>query len=224
MCAMLEIDQAVAVKVCGVTGVSDALDCAAAGVDIIGLNFSPLSVRCISPESALRIMTAVRADFPRMKFIGIFVNQELELVRKVAVTLGLDAVQLHGEESPEYVREIGLPFVIKALRVGSGRTKVDAASYPSQAILLDTWSGTAPGGTGETFPWSLAAAVRPQVKRLILAGGLTSENIADAIRAVRPDAVDVCSGAEGSPGQKDREKVRLFVENVRAVTALGEGG
>ncbi|MEP6821896.1 MAG: phosphoribosylanthranilate isomerase [Chthoniobacterales bacterium] len=217
---MLESDHEVAVKVCGVTSAADALACAEAGVDIIGLNFSPLSVRCILPEAATRIAAPVRARFPRIKFVGIFVNQELEFVRRIALDLPLDAVQLHGEETPDYVREIDLPFVIKALRVGSGRTKVDAGSYSSHAILLDTWSGTSPGGTGETFPWSLAAAVRPQVKYLILAGGLTSENVAAAIRAVRPDAVDACSGAEAAPGQKDREKVRKFVENVRAVEGL----
>lgn len=214
---MLESDHEVAVKVCGVTSVADALDCAGAGADIIGLNFSPLSVRCISLAAAANIVAPVRARFSRIRFVGIFVNQELEVVRKIALDLRLDAVQLHGEETPDYVRKIDLPFVIKALRVGSGRTKVDAASYPSHAILLDTWSGTSPGGTGETFPWSLAAAVRSTVKRLILAGGLTSENIADAIRAVRPDAVDVCSGAEAAPGQKDPGKVRRFVGNVRAV-------
>ncbi len=220
MFQMLESEHKVAVKVCGVTNAADALACAEAGVDIIGLNFSPLSVRCIAPEAAASISAPVRARFPHIRFVGIFVNQELDLVRRIALELPLDAVQLHGEETPDYVRALDLPFVIKALRVGSGRTKVDATVYPTEAILLDTWSGTAPGGTGETFPWALAAAVRPQVKKLILAGGLTSENIADAIRAVRPHAVDVCSGAEGAPGQKCQDKVRRFVANVRALDGI----
>ena len=216
----MEFEHEVAVKICGVTNAADALGCAEAGADMIGLNFSALSLRCLSPDKAAGIMTAVRSDSPAVKFVGVFVNQELELVRKIANDLALDAVQLHGEETPDYVRGLGLPFVIKALRVGADFFKLETIDYGSEAILLDTWSGQSPGGTGETFPWSIAKTFRAGAKRLILAGGLTSENVASAIRAVRPFAVDVCSGVEASPGQKERAKVQRFVESVRATAGV----
>ena len=106
------------------------------------------------------------------------------------------------------------PFVIKALRIATELPDVSAFARHCDAILLDTWSAQAPGGTGETFPWSIAAGLRPQVSRLILAGGLTSANVAEAIRRVRPFAVDVCSGVETAPGDKDETKVRAFIRAV----------
>ncbi len=213
----MEFEHEVAVKICGVTSAADALDCVAAGADMIGLNFSALSQRCLSPQRAAEILAAVRSNSSAMKFVGVFVNQELELVRKIAIDLELDAVQLHGEETPGYVRDLDLPFVIKALRVGGDFSERGTIDYGSEAILLDTWNSKLAGGTGETFPWSLAETFRAGVRRLILAGGLTSENVAAAIRTVRPFAVDVCSGVEVAPGQKERAKVQRFVESVRAL-------
>ncbi|HEY5037038.1 MAG TPA: phosphoribosylanthranilate isomerase, partial [Chthoniobacterales bacterium] len=107
-------------------------------------------------------------------------------------------------------------FVIKAFRVGPSFSAAEIAAYPCDAVLLDSWSARSPGGTGETFPWSMAEALRPKVRRLVLAGGLTTANVAEAIRVVRPDAVDVCSGAESAPGFKDAAAVRSFVTAVRA--------
>ncbi len=213
---MMEFEHAIAIKVCGLTNVPDALSCAAAGADMIGLNFSSLSLRCIDRRRAAQITAAVRPRFPETKFVGVFVNQESDLVRRLATDLALDAVQLHGDETPDYVRKLDLLFVIKALRVGRDFSEASSIEYGCEAILLDTWSSTLPGGTGETFPWSAAESIRARVKRLILAGGLTSENVGEAIRTVRPFAVDVCSGVEGAPGQKDPARVELFVENVRA--------
>nr|MBA3650455.1 phosphoribosylanthranilate isomerase [Chthoniobacterales bacterium] len=235
---MLEFENKVAVKICGVTNVRDAITCAEAGADMLGLNFSARSLRCVEPKTAREIVEAVRAKFPRTKLVGVFLDQDAALVKTVAADLALDAVQLHGNETPDYVRELAvsvipadaargavvagdgdpgrpktrpdLPppgstppattFVIKALRVS--RVRPDAAGYDCAAILLDTWSAQDPGGTGETFPWAIAAELRPMVNRLILAGGLTSANVAEAIREVRPFAVDVCSGVESALGRK----------------------
>jgi phosphoribosylanthranilate isomerase len=213
---MLEFDSEVAVKVCGITNIEDALDCAAAEVEMIGLNFSPASPRRIAATTAGEIIAAARTQFPGIKIVGGVVDQDLEFVRQLAREFRLDAVQLHGEETPEYVRDLNAPFVIKALRIRPDSSTSPAANYHCDAILLDTWSAKLPGGTGETFPWSVAAALQFHAKKLILAGGLTNENVADAIRTVRPFAVDVCSGVEVAPGRKDHARVRRFVEAVRA--------
>ena len=208
---MFEFGKKVAVKICGVTTVADAQLCAGAGAEMIGLNFSPQSKRCITPEIGAEIIATARRQFPQLKFVGVFVDQEPHFVETVAAELALDAVQLHGLESPEYVRDLEVPSAIKALRV-TGTPNVSV--YPCAVILLDTFSAKAPGGTGETFPWSIAAGLRPQVSRLILAGGLTSFNVAEAIRTVRPFAVDVCSGVESAAGRKDEAKVRAFIRAV----------
>lgn len=213
---MLEFEHEVAVKICGVTNMDDGLSCAAAGADLVGLNFSPRSVRCIPPATGAEIIAAVRRRFPQIKFVGVFLDQDRDLVRKITTDLLLDAVQLHGDETPDYMRELKAPFIIKALRIASDLPASAAFADRCDAILLDTWSREAPGGTGRTFPWSMAAGLRPQVARLILAGGLTSDNVAEAIRTVRPFAVDVCSSVEAAPGRKDEAKVRAFVEAVRA--------
>jgi phosphoribosylanthranilate isomerase len=212
-----DFNDRVAVKVCGVTNLDDALSCAATGVDMLGLNFSPQSRRCISLAVAREIVSAVRGQYSGIEFVGIFVDQDSEFVRATAAELALDAVQLHGDESPHYARDLNASFVIKALRIGGGYSAARATDCRCDAILLDTWSASEPGGTGETFPWSIAAALRSRVNRLILAGGLTCENVAEAIRLVRPFAVDVCSGVEDAAGRKDPAKVRRFVEGVRAV-------
>lgn len=212
---MFEFGNVVAVKVCGITGPADALSCATAGVEMLGLNFSPQSLRCVSPKNGMEIVAAVRARFDRTRFVGVFVDQELELVHRIATELTLDAVQLHGAEPPGYVRELNGLFVIKTLRVGTGFETATAAAYHCDAILLDTWNASVPGGTGETFPWAVAVGVQSHVRRLILAGGLTSSNVSEAVRTVRPFAVDVCSGTEEAPGRKNSAKVQQFIKAVR---------
>jgi len=198
------------IKVCGITKVEDAQLCGELGVDMIGLNVSPESKRFISGDAAREIVENVRPEYPALKFIGVFVNQSIDLARELA----LDGVQLHGDESPELVRDSEAPFVIKALRVGEGFSAERAEGYECDAILLDGYSANARGGTGQSFDWSIARAVEGNVKRLILAGGLTSDNVADAITAVAPFAVDVCSGVEDAPGQKNPEKLRRFIAEV----------
>jgi phosphoribosylanthranilate isomerase len=210
-------ESGVNVKICGVTNVEDALACASIGVEMLGLNFSTQSLRAISRAAASEIVPVVRSRFAKTKFVGVFLNQDLEFVRTTAKELALDAVQLHGEETPEYLHKLDVPFVIKAFRAGPEFTEADVTNYKCDAILLDSWSESTAGGTGETFPWAIAARLRARVGRLILAGGLTSANVARAIEMVQPFAVDVCSGVEKRPGQKDHEKVRRFLEAARNV-------
>lgn len=205
---MFENGQRIAIKVCGLTSASDALMCADLGVEMLGLNFSPLSLRCISFAVAEEIAEAVRA---RVKLVGIFVNQPRELVEQTARDLSLDAVQLHGDETTGYMKDLQVPFLIKAVRVRESEPSLPKAD----AILLDAWNARSRGGTGEAFDWSIAAALRPRIGRLFLAGGLKAENVADAIRQVRPDAVDVCSGVEKRPGEKDPAKVRRLIAACR---------
>ncbi|MGI8435894.1 MAG: phosphoribosylanthranilate isomerase, partial [Chthoniobacterales bacterium] len=211
-----EAKDPVLVKVCGLTTALEALFCAAAGVDMLGLNFSPQSKRRISPEHAREMIRKTRREFPQAKFIGLFVDQPTEFVNELVRTLALDGVQLHGAESPDYLRSVRTAFVIKALRVGPDFAADAIASYPCDSILLDSWSANAPGGTGETFDWSIAAGLSLGERRLMLAGGLTAENVGAAIELVRPFAVDVCSGVEDAPGRKNEMKARRFLEAVRA--------
>ncbi|MBA3962891.1 MAG: phosphoribosylanthranilate isomerase [Chthoniobacterales bacterium] len=213
---MFDFGRRVAVKICGVTSVPDALVCATAGADLIGLNFSTTSPRCLAPVRAAEIVATTRPLFPRVSFVGVFVDQPSDFVQNLAHELSLAAVQLHGAESPAEVARLSPIFTIKALRVRSSSPTIPATDYRCDAILLDTWSAQVPGGTGEIFPWSLAAELLPQVPRLILAGGLTSANVAAALAVVRPFAVDVCSGVEKAPGRKDAAKVREFIAAVQA--------
>jgi len=204
----------VKVKICGITNLEDALLSVEAGADALGFNFYPLSPRYITPEDARRII----AELPPSTFcVGVFVNEESPgAVARLAARSGVGAVQLHGDESPEYCAALGEQRVIKALRVGKDFVPEGAARYRAESILLDAFGASARGGTGETFDWALARKTREVVAQLYLAGGLTPENIAEAIAAVAPYAVDVCSGVELAPGRKDMARVRAFISAVRA--------
>ncbi|MDQ2918408.1 MAG: phosphoribosylanthranilate isomerase [Verrucomicrobiota bacterium] len=204
----------IVIKICGLTNPGDARVCAEMGVHMLGLNFSPQSARRITVKRAEEVIGAVRDDFPRLKLIGLFVDQPIDFVQNATEMLELDGVQLHGAETPEFVRRVRAPFVIKALRVTADFSLTNP--YDCDAILLDTWNPDQAGGTGETFDWSIAARLRPEIDRLILAGGLRPENVSEAIWAVRPFGVDVCSGVENAPGRKSEDKLRRFVEAVRA--------
>lgn len=209
------LERPLCVKVCGITSLADAILCAEVGVDLIGLNFVPESKRSLALEPAAEIVSAVRAQFPAMKFVGVFVNEDLAVLRGIARALALAAIQLHGEESPAYARYLrDDAFVIKAFRINSESAIATAVNYPCDAVLLDGWNPDHRGGTGETFDWTLAASLRPRIPRLILAGGLHAGNVAHAIRTVHPSAVDVCSGVEDSPGRKNPNRLRRFLEEV----------
>jgi phosphoribosylanthranilate isomerase len=205
----------VKVKVCGITNLDDALAALAAGADALGFNFYRRSPRYIAPEEARRIISELPPD--AVLCVGVFVNEaSAATVARMASEACVAAVQLHGDESPEYCAELSGQRVIKALRVGKDFAPEQATAYCAESVLLDAYSASARGGTGETFDWELARRTREVVAQLYLAGGLTVENVAEAIVAVRPYAVDVCSGVELAAGRKDAARVRAFVSAVRA--------
>ncbi len=214
------------IKICGITTVEDARMVAAAGADAIGLNFFPGSPRFVTPRDAAQIAGALP---PGVLKVGVFVNSPAEHVWQVALSLQLDAVQLHGDESPEFLAswpDPKMPACVKAFRLGSEGLD-PLAEYLERSrqlecvpdmVLVDAAQGGQYGGTGRTADWSQAARypLAPWHPPLVLAGGLTAENIAEAIQAVRPYAVDTASGVESSPGRKDPELVVRFVAAARA--------
>jgi phosphoribosylanthranilate isomerase len=202
----------VRVKICGVTSPEDALLSCELGADAIGLNFFPESPRCVSPFAAGSI---TRVLPPFVAPIGVFVNWKPEVISALVKALRLAGAQLHGDETPAQVVELTeKTHVIKALRPGEGSKQHDLVNYKHvSAFLLDAAHAGHYGGTGALADWEFAR-VAAQTHRVILAGGLTPENVGEAIRAVRPYAVDVASGVESKPGKKDRGKLRAFFDEV----------
>jgi phosphoribosylanthranilate isomerase len=202
----------VRVKICGITNVEDALLACELGADAIGLNFYDKSPRCISPFAASKIIQKLP---PFVAPVGVFVNWQAAPVTTLAKALALSAAQLHGDEPPKLVSEIAKKVsVIKALHVGKGTALPPFAKYRgATAFLLDAPHSGQYGGTGHTTDWSLAQTAAKS-HRILLAGGLTPENVAEAILAVRPYAVDVTSGVEAKPGKKDPGKLRAFFDEV----------
>lgn len=213
-------NQQVAVKICGITNTADALDSVAAGADMLGFNFYERSRRFVTPERAAEIIRQVRNSSGNVQCVGVFVDADSATIRSIAEQAGLDAVQLHGNEGPEFCGQLHPLRCIKALRVHAGFDPAVASNFDCDTILLDAWDANQLGGTGQSFDWSVAAEVRSRVDQLILAGGLHAENVGAAIGEVRPDAVDVCSGVEDAPGQKNPRRVRAFVAAVRSAAAL----
>lgn len=198
------------VKICGITEEQDALACVAAGADAIGLNFFPGSPRCVSAEQAKRIVAPVAG---KLHVVGVFVDASVEQVTQLRAELGLDCVQFHGNEPPE-VLEAFLPHAYRALRVRDEGVLAEAARFGGDHVLLDAYVPGVLGGSGARFDWSIAAALA-LTRKVTLAGGLTPDNVREAVQAVRPYAVDVASGVESKPGRKDPERVRLFVERAK---------
>jgi tryptophan synthase beta subunit len=202
------------VKVCGITNLDDALLCVREGVDMLGFNFYEGSPRYITPAAARQIVDHLPTE---VMTVGIFVNAgSPEEVMNSAGVAGVDAVQLHGDETPDFCRALKSLPVIKAIRVAPDYSTQTAKDYPAFAVLLDAFSSKAPGGTGKTFDWELAAQTRTEISKLFLAGGLNENNVAAAIARVRPFAVDVCSSLESGPGIKSEEKVKAFMKAVRS--------
>ena len=206
----------VKVKICGITSVSDANAAAEAGADALGFMFWDKSPRAVSLGAAAEI---VRQLPPFIVKVGVFVNAEEDLVTRAIRECGLNLLQFHGDETPEYCLQFGL-MSMKAFRMRDAGSLKALANYPTDAWLLDAYSPGKPGGTGETFNWDLAREAQAWGRPIFLAGGLTPENVAEAVRAVRPFAVDVSSGVEAEPGRKDPAKVRAFVHAVRAADAM----
>ena len=198
------------VKICGITSPADARMADEAGADAIGMIFVGWSKRAVDPARARAIAAAVR---PFVTRVGVFADAPLAEVERTVETVGLDAVQLHGDESDTYAAELAerVPVpVVKAVRFAADLDRARLERFPAQAILLD-----APRpGSGEAFSWRDAQHLAG-MPRLILAGGLTPENVADGIAALAPYAVDVASGVERAPGVKDPERVRRFVDEAR---------
>lgn len=200
------------VKVCGITNLEDALAALDAGADLLGFNFYRRSPRYVSPAQARRVVERMPAG---VTCVGVFVNEPApEDVEHIAREAGLGTVQLHGDETPDYCQSLRGLDTIKALRVGRDFNVGSLDAYSTGAVLLDAYVKGERGGTGHTFDWSLASLARERVDRLFLAGGLTPDNVAAAVAAVRPYAVDVCSGVETAPGRKSPELMRRFVEAV----------
>ena len=203
------------IKVCGITNLKDALLAANLGANELGFNFCKASPRYIEPQAASQIVRRLPVT---TRPVGVFVNETPERTLEIARIASLYAVQLHGEESPAIVEELkmaGSLVVIKCFRVSNDFDAAEAAAFGADAVLLDSFSVSQHGGTGETFDWSVAAKTAKMVDRLYLAGGLSPDNVADAVKAVGPWAVDACSRLESAPGIKDAEKVRRFISNVR---------
>jgi phosphoribosylanthranilate isomerase len=200
----------VRVKICGITRHEDARHAIACGADALGLVFYDQSPRCVTLAQAREIVAGLP---PFVSLVGLFVNAEADFIRQTVESCGLDVVQLHGDEPPEACHH-GRLKVIKALRVQNRQSLENLAAYQVSAILLDAWSPDRYGGSGECFDWQLAAEVA-HARSLILAGGLTPENVGEAVQTVRPYAVDVSSGVESSPGIKDPEKVAAFIARAR---------
>jgi phosphoribosylanthranilate isomerase len=210
------------IKICGVKTPTDVAACADAGADAVGVNFHPGSPRYVDPKDSQALLRSIP---PLLAGVGVFVGLPMRQVTALAYQLGLRGIQYHGEN-----RELSDPFpfsLIAAFRIRDRKSINAIDTYLEMcrsfgqlpaAILLDAFVDGQHGGTGQTAPWDLIAKYRPGVP-VILAGGLTPENVGEAIRIVRPDAVDVASGVEESPGRKDAEKVRRFIGEARNAAA-----
>jgi phosphoribosylanthranilate isomerase len=201
------------VKICGITRLEDAQHAAACGAEMLGFNFYAKSPRYIAPDDACMITASLPSN---VETIGVFVNEiSPDEVRQIANLTGVKSVQLHGDESPEYCAALGDLNVIKALRVDERFDLTQLVRYAGCRILLDSVS-PAFGGSGTKFDWQVAQRVRQHVASLILAGGLDSDSVGEAIRQVAPDAVDACSLLESSAGIKDSVKVEQFIAAAHA--------
>ncbi len=203
----------VKVKICGITNSADAVAAAEAGADAIGLMFYEKSPRNISIQTAKEVVSQLPQHIIK---VGVFVNPSEELVTRVISDCGVGLLQFHGDETPEFCTQFGL-MSMKAFRIRDGESLRALPMYLTDAWLLDAHVENKLGGTGEKFNWDLAIEAQKLGRPIFLAGGLTSENVAEAIRKVKPFAVDVSSGVESSPGKKDHAKVRAFVEAAKKV-------
>ena len=203
------------VKMCGMTNVADALDAAEAGADSVGFIFVKTSPRYVTPETARDIIQKLPPDVIP---VGVFANERRASILDIRDRTGIRCLQLHGDETPEECSGFPVP-VYKAFRVGGDFRVEVLGTFDAAAYLLDTYRNGSYGGTGQTFDWNVAVAAK-QFGKIVLSGGLTPENIGDAIRIVHPHGVDVSSGVESSPGKKDKNKMKEFVRRVQEAACL----
>jgi len=203
----------VQVKICGITRVEDALMAQRAGAEALGLVMYSKSSRYVDMQQAIAIREAIATD---TLCVVLLVNADKEFVKQVIADVKPDLIQFHGDETADFCQQFDFPF-IRALRM---RDDLDIptearAYYNAYGLLFDAWNPDQYGGTGEQFDWGRLPAERDF--HLILAGGLNPQNVADAVETARPDMVDVSGGVESSPGIKDEQKVRAFIDNAKAV-------
>ena len=194
----------VLVKFCGITRLEDALCAVEAGADFLGFIFYAKSSRHITPEKAAEIISQLPEE---VKKVGVFVNESMFSILRIVDTCGLDVIQLHGDETPEFADKVGPEWIWKAFSLKNESQIPEVCGFPCQAVLLDAGNATQRGGTGETCDWSMARKVAEE-KTVVLAGGLSSDNILEAITVVKPIAVDGNSGVEVLPGVKDHDKIK----------------
>ncbi len=204
------------IKICGVTNISDARLAVECGVDALGFIFYPKSQRYVEPAKAKEIIGELHHE---TMSVGVFVNHEVQEVKEIAQLCGLDLIQLHGDESPQYCAQFPASSLIKAVSCRTEEEVHELRNYSVGAILMDARDPERYGGTGKNSDWRLAIRVK-ETHPLILAGGLNKKNIRKAIETVRPQAVDINSGVEISPGKKDPRKVREIVTIVREIDQI----
>ncbi len=202
----------VRVKICGITRIEDALVAVEAGADALGFIFHPPSPRHLDPRAAGEIICQLP---PLVSKVGVFVNAPEETIWETVRLAGTDTLQLHGEESPEFCRRFRPLTVYRAFRIRDASSLERLPAYDTTGWLLDSEVHGQAGGSGERFDWDLAIQATRLGKPIVLAGGLTPDNVAAAIRQVRPYGVDVSSGVESRPGRKDPARLRAFLEAVR---------
>jgi phosphoribosylanthranilate isomerase len=204
----------VKVKICGITSWGDARRAIESGADLLGFNFVTTSPRYVTPAKARQMVKRLPGNIVA---VGVFQNEKEARMLEIARSVGLDQLQLHGDETPAMVARLGRRWhVIKALRVRKPFRAAQVAAFKSaDAILLDGYDRKARGGTGKTFDWQVARRAKRH-GRIFLAGGLTPENVGEAIRTARPYGVDVCSGVESRPGKKDPARMRSLLRAVKA--------
>lgn len=205
------------IKICGIKTLKDALAAIEAGADYLGFNFYPKSVRFIEKESCAKITSVLKKEHPQIRLVGVFVNSPMDEVKNILETCHLDLAQLHGDEAPEMLESLnGKAF--KAIRLTSESAETSVYPFLKSALLpamlVDAAVKGVYGGSGVTADWSAAAELAKKYP-LLLAGGLTPENVADAVRQVKPWGVDVASGVESAAGEKDASKMSAFVKAVK---------
>ena len=208
---MNDRDTQVKVKICGMTNLKDVKVAVDGGVDAVGFIFYKKSPRSVTMQAVRKIVLELP---PFVDSVGVFVNETAEQINKIADRCNLDRVQLHGNESPAFCKKIRRR-VIKAIRVKDIQSLKKLSDYPVSSFLLDTFSEDQYGGTGRVFDWNLAYPAK-KYGPIILAGGLTPNNVRQAIQRIQPYGVDVCSGVESQPGIKDHKKMQTFLKNVKA--------
>ena len=204
-------EKQVKVKVCGMTRLKDALVAVEVGADAVGFIFYKKSPRSVTMKTVREIVLELP---PFVDTVGVFVDETAEQINKIADYCNLDIIQLHGDESPTFCKKIRRK-VIKAFRIKDMQSVKKLSSFQVSGFLLDTFSDNLHGGTGKVFDWNLALPAK-KFGPVIMAGGLTPNNVQQAVRQIRPYGVDVCSGVESEPGIKDHKKVRAFLNNAKA--------